>query len=113
MNEVEKIIAAHAGVAMVKPGEIVEVDVDFVMTNDATTALNISIFEEALEGGAVWDSEKLIMVMDHYTPSNTVAAANTHKIMRDFAKKQALKHVYDGVGICHQVMLEDHIMPSH
>jgi 3-isopropylmalate/(R)-2-methylmalate dehydratase large subunit len=92
MNEIESIIAKHAAVERVVPGEIVEVTVDFVMTNDATTAL--------------------IMVMDHYTPSNTVAAANTHKIMRDFAKKQAVKYVYDGVGICHQVMLEEHIMPG-
>lgn len=31
MNAIEKIIAAHAGVANVKPGQIVDVELDYVM----------------------------------------------------------------------------------
>ena len=112
MNEIERIIARHAGVDNVKPGEIVEVEVDFVMTNDGTTSLNIDIFEKDLGCDRVWDNEKLIMIMDHYIPSNTIAAANTHKKMREFGVKNDLKYVYDGVGVCHQLMLENHVEPG-
>ncbi len=59
MNEIERIIAKHSNVDVVKPGEIVEVDVDLVMTNDGTTAHNIDIFENELGCEKVWDNEKL------------------------------------------------------
>lgn len=112
MNEIERIIAKHSNVDLVKPGEIVEVEVDLVMTNDGTTAHNIDIFENDLGCDKVWNNEKLIMIMDHYIPSNTIAAANSHKAMREFGVKNDFKYVYDGVGICHQLMLEKHVEPN-
>lgn len=112
MNCIEKIIAKHAGIKSVKPGEIVEVEVDFVMTNDATTALSCDIFHKQIEGKNVWNSEKLIMVMDHYTPSNSIESAEYHVRMRKFAEEQNLKYVYDGVGVCHQLMIEHHVSPG-
>ncbi|SCN25779.1 2,3-dimethylmalate dehydratase large subunit [Clostridium sp. N3C] len=113
MNCIEKIISNHANKSKVVPGQIVEVSVDYVMTNDATTALGIDIFKKQALGKKVWNSEKLIMVMDHYTPSNSVASAEYHKRMRDFAQEQNLKYVYDGCGVCHQLMVENHVVPGN
>ncbi len=112
MNVIEKIIATHAGVETVKPGQIVDVKLDYVMANDATTTLAIDIFKDQLKGERVFDREKVVMVMDHYTPSCSVEAAETHKKMRQFAREQELKYVYDGVGVCHQLMLEQHVKPG-
>ena len=39
MNAVEKIIAAHSTRTTVRPGQIVDVDLDAVMVNDATATL--------------------------------------------------------------------------
>jgi 3-isopropylmalate/(R)-2-methylmalate dehydratase large subunit len=112
MNAVEKIIAAHSNKAMVRPGQIVDVELDLVMANDATASLAIDIFSGELQAKRVFDPAKVILVMDHYTPSSSVDAADTHKRMRHFARQQGLAHVYDGVGICHQLMMEHHVRPG-
>lgn len=112
MNAIEKIIAAHAGLQTVKPGEIVDVKLDYVMANDATTNLAIDVFKNELKGEQVFDQEKVILVMDHYTPSVSVEAAETHKKMRQFGRDQELQYIYDGVGVCHQLMLEHHAKPG-
>lgn len=112
MNAVEKIIAAHCGQRTVRPGQIVEADLDWVMANDATTSLAIQVFSDELQAERVFDPDKVVLVMDHYTPSSSVDAANTHNRMRRFARQQGLRHVHDGSGICHQLMLEQHVAPG-
>jgi 3-isopropylmalate/(R)-2-methylmalate dehydratase large subunit len=112
MNAVEKIIAAHCGQDRVRPGQIVDVDLDFVMANDATATLAIDIFSRGLQADRVFDPAKVILVMDHYTPSSSIDAADTHNRMRQFAREQNLPHVYDGTGICHQLMTEQHVRPG-
>ena len=112
MNCIEKILAMHAGQTQVVPGQIIDAAVDLVMTNDATTALTCDIFTKDLKGQKVWDPSRLIMFMDHYVPSNSVASAEYHKRMRAFAADQHLPYVYDGEGICHQVMMENHVSPG-
>lgn len=112
MNCIEKILAMHAGQTEVVPGQIIDTSVDLVMTNDATTALTCDIFTKDLKGRKVWDPSRLIMFMDHYVPSNSVASAEYHKRMRAFAADQQLPYVYEGEGICHQVMLESHVSPG-
>jgi len=51
-------------------------------------------------------------VMDHYTPSSSIAAADSHNKMRKFALDQGLRYVYDGAGVCHQLMMEHHVLPG-
>ncbi len=112
MNAVEKIIAAHSSEEAVCPGQIVDVELDYIMANDACGVLAIEIFENELKAEKVCDPAKVVLVMDHYTPSSSVDAADTHNKMRDFAKEQGLPHVYDGKGVCHQIMLEKHVCPG-
>jgi len=112
MNGIEKILAHHSKEKTVRPGQIVEASIDLVMTNDATTALTCDIFKSQLKAEKVWDASKVIMVIDHYTPSNSVESAEYHKRMRDFAAEQNLRYSYESQGICHQVMLENHVVPG-
>jgi 3-isopropylmalate/(R)-2-methylmalate dehydratase large subunit len=112
MNVIEKIVAAHSGDDEVHPGMIVDVALDAVMANDATSCLAIDIFKGQVKADRVFDSAKVILVMDHYTPSSSIAAADAHNRMRAFAKEQGLHHVYDGMGVCHQLMIERHVVPG-
>lgn len=112
MNVIEKILAAHCGHDQVSPGMIVEIAPDLVMANDATACLAIDIFHHRLQAKMVHDPAKVILIMDHYTPSCSIDAADTHNRMRTFARKQQLQSVYDGVGVCHQLMMERHVRPG-
>ncbi len=112
MNVVEKILAAHSGLDHVHPGMIVEVVPDLTMANDATAALAVDVFENRLRAKKLAVPEKVVFVMDHYTPSCSIDAAETHKTMRAFAREQRMTHVYDGLGVCHQLMMERHVRPG-
>jgi 3-isopropylmalate/(R)-2-methylmalate dehydratase large subunit len=112
MNVIEKILAAHSREAIVYPGKIIDVALDAVMANDATACLAIDIFKKELKASRVFDPDKVILVMDHYTPSSSIAAADSHNKMREFAGEQGLQNVYDGVGVCHQLMMEHHVRPG-
>jgi 3-isopropylmalate/(R)-2-methylmalate dehydratase large subunit len=112
MNVIEKILAAHCGESEVHPGRIIDVGLDAVMANDATACLAIDIFKKAMGARRVYDPAKVILVMDHYTPSCSVAAADAHNRMRRFAGEQGLTYVYDGEGVCHQLMMEHHVLPG-
>ncbi|MFA0765180.1 MAG: hypothetical protein BDTLLHRC_000133, partial [Candidatus Fervidibacter sp.] len=46
MTMTEKILAAHAGVLKVRPGELVNCQVDLCMANDVTAALAIKEFRK-------------------------------------------------------------------
>jgi 3-isopropylmalate/(R)-2-methylmalate dehydratase large subunit len=112
MNVIEKILVAHSTETVVYPGRIIDVCLDYVMANDATACLAIDVFKDELMAGRVFDPEKVILVMDHYTPSSSVAAADSHNKMRTFAGEQGLRYVYDGAGVCHQLMMEHHVRPG-
>lgn len=114
MNIIEKILAKASGKEEAKPNEIVEAKVDTAMINDITGPLSIKAFKE-IGIGKVWNKQKIVLILDHQTPANTIKAAKLHKIMREFAEEQKIPHLYDiGFGgICHQVMIENgHVKPG-
>jgi 3-isopropylmalate/(R)-2-methylmalate dehydratase large subunit len=98
MTITEKILAYHSGKEYVEPGEIVEVKIDLALANDITAPLSIEEFEKT---GAkrVFDPQKIVFVLDHFTPSKDVQSAENCKRIKDFAKRMGIKHVYDG-GVC-------------
>lgn len=113
MNITEKILAKAAGKKVVHPGEIVDADIDMIMTHDLTGPLAVEAFKK-IGTPKVWDSKKIVVILDHQVPAESVKAAELHKTMRNFAKEQNLK-IYDvgRGGICHQVMPEQgHVKPG-
>lgn len=107
MTMAEKIIAAAAGVETVKAGDIHTVELDRLMSNDGTTHLTIDMYNQ-LENPHIADVSKLVWIMDHNVPCDSTKTAASHKKMRDFAKKHQIKF-YEGAGVCHQVMMENHV----
>jgi len=114
MNVSEKILAAASGKEGVSAGDVVEAKVDMVMINEITGPLAIKAFDEiGIE--KVWDRKRIVMVLDHEVPADSVKAAELHKIMREFAKEQSISNFYDvgSGGVCHQVMVEKgHVRPG-
>ena len=107
MTMAEKIIAAAAGVSQVKAGDIHTVELDRLMSNDGTTHLTIDMYEQ-LKNPHIADVSKLVWIVDHNVPCDSVKTAASHKKMRDFAKKHGICF-YEGAGVCHQVMMENHV----
>ncbi|MGB9853281.1 MAG: homoaconitase large subunit [Candidatus Bathyarchaeales archaeon] len=106
MNLTEKILARASGKEKVTPREIVEAKVDVVMVNDLTGPLAVEAFKK-IGVPHVWDSNSVVIVLDHLAPASSEKAAELHKIMRNFAKEQEIEGLYDvGEGVCHQVMVE-------
>ncbi|MEM3383556.1 MAG: 3-isopropylmalate dehydratase large subunit [Nitrososphaerales archaeon] len=113
-NIIEKILSRASSKKEVTPGEIIEANIDCAMINEMTGHLTIKYFHE-VGAKKVWDREKIIMVPDHLIPAPSVEAAELHKIMREFAKEQKIKHFYDvgRGGIAHQIMVEKgHVKPG-
>lgn len=107
----EKILAKASGRDTVKPGEIITAKVDLCMTNDATTHLSIELFEKQLQAEKVFDPHKLVFIIDHNIPAESAKTAEVHKKMRTFARKHGVPF-YEGAGVCHQIMIEDFIVPG-
>ena len=107
MTMAEKIIAAAAGVNEVKPGDIHTVELDRLMSNDGTTHLTIDMYNK-LKHPRIADVNKLVWIVDHNVPCDSVKTAASHKKMRDFAKEPGITF-YEGAGVCHQIMMENHV----
>lgn len=103
----QKILARGAGVDSVTPGDIVEVKVDLVMTNDVTAPLSIREFQKTgLE--KVFDPQKVVFVPDHFVPAKDIRSAENAKIMREFAHEQGTLYFELGrAGIEHVVLPEN------
>ena len=101
----EKILARSSDKDKVEPGEIIDAKVDMAMSHD-NAALVSKVFNE-IGVKNVWNPSKIVVILDHRVPANNIKAAEAHKRIREFIKRQGIKHFYDaGEGICHQVMIE-------
>lgn len=120
----EKIIAAHlvdadTGVASpqdveVWPGDLVEVRVDLVLSNDITAPIAIREFQK-LGVDRVFDPHKVVMVADHFVPNKDIKSAEQCLLMRQFARAQGLPHYFDvgRMGIEHVLLPEQGlVMPG-
>ena len=101
----EKILARASKRKEVEAGDIVEAEVDLAMSHD-NAALVSKVFGE-IGAERVWDPSKIVIILDHRVPANTIKSAEGHKTIRQFVKEQGIENFHDiGEGICHQVLPE-------
>ena len=107
MTVAEKILAAHAGLDEVRPGQLVECDLDIVLANDITAPIAIDVFRE-LGAQRVFDRDRVCLVPDHYAPNKDIKSAEQTKKMRDFAHEQKITHYWEQgcAGIEHALLPE-------
>ncbi len=107
----QKIIAAHCGKKYVYEGEYVFAKVDLALSNDVTTPITIQQFYKIFDNTTpkVFDKNKIVIVLDHFTPNKDIPSAQQNKITREFAKKFKITHFYDGgcAGIEHALLPEE------
>ncbi|RZL60996.1 MAG: 3-isopropylmalate dehydratase large subunit [Variovorax sp.] len=108
----QKLIAHACGRGSVAVGEIVTCRVDLAMFHDSSGPRRLQPMLEEL-GAQIWDKQRVVLVMDHYVPERDDDARRIVRIARDWAREQALPHVYDSMGICHVVVPQHgHIRPG-
>ena len=106
MTLVEKILAAHTDKKEVSPGEFIDVRVDLILANDITAPIAIKEFRR-IGLNKVFDSNKIVMVPDHFVPNKDIASAEQVKLMRDFCYEQGLVYFELGqMGIEHVLLPE-------
>jgi homoaconitate hydratase family protein len=65
----------------------------------------------ALGGKKVKNLDKIVIILDHRSPANTIMSANLHQRVRHFITEQNIPHFFDvGEGICHQVLFEKRLI---
>ena len=94
MTMAEKILAAHAGLDEVVPGQLIECDLDLVLSNDVTAPIAVKEFRK-IGVEKVFDPTKIALVPDHYVPNKDIKSAEQAKIVRDFAREQGITHYYE------------------
>ncbi len=105
MTITEKILAAHTDRKSVSANELINAKVDIVLANDVTAPIAIKEFSKA---GAtkVFDTEKVVLVPDHFAPNKDIDSAEQCKMLRDFAKEQGLTNYFEvgKMGVEHALL---------
>ena len=107
MTMSQKILAAHAGLASVKAGQLINAELDMVLGNDITSPVAVKEFEKA-GFSCIRCPERVSMVMDHFTPNKDIKAAEQVKTVRTFANKYGVENFFDvgRMGIEHALLPE-------
>ena len=107
MTLTQKILAAHAGLDSVRPGDLIQAEVDLVLANDITAPLAIREFAK-IATDRVFDRTKIALVCDHFTPNKDIKSAELCKMVREFAASQGIENFFEGgeCGVEHALLPE-------
>ena len=113
MTMTQKILAAHAGLEKVVPGQLISARLDIVLGNDITTPVAVNEFKKAGFDG-VFDKDKIAIVLDHFVPNKDIKAAEQSKQCRGFACDHCISHFYDvgKMGIEHALLPEQGVVTA-
>lgn len=79
----EKILAKHSDNGSVKPGDNIWTKVDKLMTHDVCGPGTFGIFQKEFGPNAkVWDSERVVIIPDHYIFTADARANRNVDILR-------------------------------
>ena len=107
MTMSQKILARHAGLEQVMPGQLINARVDMVLGNDITSPVAINEFKKA-GFERVFDQNKIALVMDHFAPNKDIKAAQQCLQCRNFADEMSIENYFDvgDMGIEHALLPE-------
>lgn len=125
MTLAEKILARHAGVPAVAPGDAGFVRTDWRFSHEYVTPMAANAFEAELGSAArVTDPESVLLFRDHLALLGEVMPEERRRRgllaladglaarQEEFARAQGLKLHGAGDGICHSLMLERYARPG-
>ncbi len=107
----EKILMAHTDLKEISAGQLINAKVDIALGNDITAPIAIKEFQKA-GGKKVFDKNKVVLVLDHFTPNKDISSAQQCKAVREFARNQEVTHFFEGghVGVEHALLPEKGIV---
>ena len=113
MTMTQKILADHAGLEEVYPGQFIEANLDMVLGNDITAPVAIKEFKK-IGIKEVFDKSKIALVPDHFTPNKDIKSAEQCKVMRKFAYEKEIENYYEigEMGIEHALLPEKGLVVS-
>ena len=113
MNITEKILAAHAGLDEVAPGQLINAKVDITLANDITGPVSIKEFKK-IGVNKVFDKTRVVFVPDHFVPNKDIKSAQMAKEVREFARKQELENYFEvgRMGIEHALLPDKGIVTA-
>jgi 3-isopropylmalate/(R)-2-methylmalate dehydratase large subunit len=93
----EKILRDHCDNKNVVAGDFILARVDKCLANDITAPIAIEVFEKIIKGTSkgVFDTKRIILTPDHFTPNKDVASAEQCKILRNFAHKNKILNYFE------------------
>jgi len=102
----EALLAGGVG-EPVRAGQLIDVPVDLVLSNDITAPIAIREFRK-IGVDKVFDRDKVVLVPDHFTPNKDIKSAEQCKQMRTFAREQELSNYFEvgRMGIEHVLLPE-------
>jgi 3-isopropylmalate/(R)-2-methylmalate dehydratase large subunit len=102
----EKILGRASHSEAVRPGQIVDGEVDLLYMHEML-AMALLPFHE-IGTAKVWDPTKIVVTLDHWVPPPTPEIAKMHQTIRDFCHKQGIQRFHDvgDHGIVHQLIAE-------
>lgn len=107
MTITEKILAEHAGLDKVRPGDLINAKLDIALGNDITAPIAIDLFRRS-GACAVFDKNRVVLVLDHFVPNKDINSAMQAKMVRDFAKEFDIVNFFDSAetGVEHALLPE-------
>jgi 3-isopropylmalate/(R)-2-methylmalate dehydratase large subunit len=101
----EKIIGRAAGSQDAEAGQILEATPDLALSHENTFLVSKSFDELGLD--RPWDSNRMVVVLDHRTPAHNLETASVHSRIRELARRHGVQRFHDvGEGVCHQLLVE-------
>jgi len=110
----EKILAAHCSRDSVKPGELINAEIDVIMCHDVTTTPAIDMLAEKGLSKVAYP-ERVVIMPDHFVPNKDIKSAEMVARIRRWAREQGIEKFYDlgRHGVCHALLPEQgHVKPG-
>ena len=106
MTLVQKILQPFTGGSRPEPGDFLIARTSAVMI---TEGLGPTYFEEEfrLLGNRVFDGDRIVVVIDHYSPAATIKQAEVNRYTREWAAAQGIERLYANCGPNPQIMSEE------
>lgn len=107
MTMTQKILAYHAGLEGVVPGQLIKAKLDMVLGNDITTPVAVREFEK-IGVDRVFDVNRIAIVPDHFTPNKDIKSAEQAKLIKKFARDKGIVNYFEigQMGVEHALLPE-------
>ncbi len=114
MNLTEQLLSAHNANGAVKPGDLIQAEIDLIMCHEVTTPPALMMLKD--HGiDKIYDPSRVVVMPDHFVPNKDIQSAELAKVMREWVLEAGIEHYYElgRHGICHSLLPEQgHVVPG-